>query len=1516
MFKRLAFLTLLMAYTIFAADQGTADNPILIENEADLVSLRDAINAGSGTLKNVDISDGAQGLFFKLDRDLDLSAYCGKNVGNWNPIGTRAHPFKGNFDGNGKTIDYLYISESRPARDAMDTDPFGLFGYIESEQTSSISITNLTIGENSLINVESNGITGSIIGWANNNVIISNCVNKARVSGRLTVGGIVGSVTNPTLSNNGAVLEDCVNEGTVQSSVGKAGGIAGLAEGYGIFLDRCVNTGFVSASDTAAGIVAFLSGANTSSTKFNELINKGDITSGKISGGIVAVVREPQFTIANSFNSGNVKASSTAGGIVAHLNATNGPNVLTCVNNGNIFAGSIAGGIVGFQTSADIGFSGTLTQTLNLGMVGAAMSAGGIIGRNDYTYFVADHNMNVGIIYYASNAGGIAGSFSSNADKVTANLSIGASDSLAVYDAAMAYFEEGSKYPTKAANAHKTAELVSGKKIDALGDSLWIYRKGYYPQIKGLVNNTVKEIREAQALAATPIFLKDADKVQSITGEIKITTRDPQDSSVTVKSKFGLFTNSGSALIQPQALGLDTLQISNGELAHIVIVDIKSLSKMGTYDNPITISSVEEFLQFKEALANSAEYKGVLLDNNGTRLAFKLTNDLDLSSVCGPDKGSWTPIANFRGKFNGDNHKISNLYIKDANEDQGGLFTNIYATSGDTNIIENISFENVHIDISGQKSVGAFATSIAGNVAIVRNVSAKGYFKSNGDVGGIIGSVGLSDFHLLNNKVDGEIVALKDSLINPDNMYTYSGGIIGGITGTSATIKGNTNHAKIYGERYLIGGIAGYVSSQSIIENNTNDGDITDSNSISVGGLFGLVTSANHFVNNHNKGSIHFKGTHAVVGGVAGQLTVDHVASPVLDNVSNEGSLDIIANENHVGGLFGYYSFGHADNLKNLGDIKVHATSDFDISVGGILGKVVRPMDTATFATAINEGSIEVLSDSVEISAYVGGILGNMEYTYLKIEKSLNKGNVSVNLPKGLYVYTGGIVGLSAVDEYQFESTYNYGDITALNGNVAVFAGGIAGKAGARKTQNSMNNCGNEGTITASKKPKLNATLDIGGIFGTANALQIKNAYNKGKIHAGFNMEKPISTLNILQDNVGGLMGSIATENQVDSMKIDNAINIGNIIYESTVSNANSVSIGGILGTAQNFIGVTKNYNLLLNNVANYGSIQTASTQENLSIGGLIGFVPMTPVKMQNIINGGSFKIESDSKCMVHASFIAKSCDTTTTNHNISSALAHGSFFVKNPVRYYALDWKNVVADKQFAILDTHKGFAQYSSSELTGKNLPISLDSENWIQVDGYYPQLKALANSSNETIRKISALGATPVFLSSEMDRADSVTHSLKLPQKNALGATAKWSIDAPKVLIENNVVSFEGLNRDTLVTLTVESDSITKNIVLYVAQHDSIHNNEDAIKYHPTIGTNRLQLVHHGLGSWSLDFAQEIPSNVKVSVMNAAGIAIPVKVQYGSRSILLHDVPQGILLIHVKAPGISKKFMIQDF
>ena len=162
----------------------------------------------------------------------------------WTPIGKENQPFKGTFDGDGKTITGLTCTNAK-------ADYVGLVGYAVDA-----TIQNVTVKDSSLNGKEHiGGVCGRI-----ENGTITNChaVNTTigEITNRITVpqycGGIVGSIVRLTTDSTSAVT-DCTNSGTVRSGQ-FCGGIAGEAQNATV--QRCFNSGEVTGKYSSIGGIA------------------------------------------------------------------------------------------------------------------------------------------------------------------------------------------------------------------------------------------------------------------------------------------------------------------------------------------------------------------------------------------------------------------------------------------------------------------------------------------------------------------------------------------------------------------------------------------------------------------------------------------------------------------------------------------------------------------------------------------------------------------------------------------------------------------------------------------------------------------------------------------------------------------------------------------------------------------------------------------------------------------------------------------------------------------------------------------------------------------------------------------------------------------------------------------------------------------------------------------------------------------------------------------------------------
>ncbi len=179
----------------------TTDGVYEISSLGELYWFRDFVNSGNTTANAVltcDITDNSGVLTSYGVLASDTSAFR-----TWTPIGNQTYKYNGHFDGQGHTINGLYMYDSSLSYG-------GLFGYTDS----SAVIEKVGIDDSYFYG---NQYVGGICGYGNGK--IENCYSLYAVTrGSTYVGGITGY-------NNG-IVEDCYSAGIVQGNT-YAGGIAG-----------------------------------------------------------------------------------------------------------------------------------------------------------------------------------------------------------------------------------------------------------------------------------------------------------------------------------------------------------------------------------------------------------------------------------------------------------------------------------------------------------------------------------------------------------------------------------------------------------------------------------------------------------------------------------------------------------------------------------------------------------------------------------------------------------------------------------------------------------------------------------------------------------------------------------------------------------------------------------------------------------------------------------------------------------------------------------------------------------------------------------------------------------------------------------------------------------------------------------------------------------------------------------------------------------------------------------------
>lgn len=340
--------------------------------------------------------------------------------------------------------------------------------------------------------------------------------------------------------------------------------------------------------------------------------------------------------------------------------------------------------------------------------------------------------------------------------------------------------------------------------------------------------------------------------------------------------------DSDGKAIEPQADG--TYKLGYGSYTYSVAKDgyvcyngeckLSSADASSVQDGKLTksvklVKSAERAWDGKTATEPAKDANGVYQISSGAELAWfaqqvnkggnakisaVLTNDIELAGF------EWTPIGmnswgkKFAGSFDGQGHKISNLFINyigtNAQIPYKGLFGYVEGSSSKHAVIQNLT--------------------VQGNMVLTSSKNVSGAYS-----GGVIGRADYADITNVHSEVN---VTVKRVGGNWDNL----GGLVG-YANNSTTIKDCSNSGDVTGYRYA-GGIAGNLSGNSSIINCTNSGNVTCAGS-GAAGMAANVGNGCAITGCVNSGTI--KSTGANVGGIAGD-----VAKAEISNCYNSGKID------------------------------------------------------------------------------------------------------------------------------------------------------------------------------------------------------------------------------------------------------------------------------------------------------------------------------------------------------------------------------------------------------------------------------------------------------------------------------------------------------------------------------------------------------------------------------------------------------------------------------------------------
>lgn len=188
--QRAKFLRIHPEVPEFSGGSGSAEDPYIIEDVADLSALSFAV--GDGLMREA---------CFLQTTDLDLSGT------RFSPIGTSEFPFAGSYDGAGHSISGLDVDQE--AANA------GLFGYLGDAEVKDIVFKGAS--------VKTGGNYAGTVAGVLNGGTIQGCrvdAESSISSAARSAGGIAGIV-------RGGIIRECATHCSVSAGTDCAGGIAG-----------------------------------------------------------------------------------------------------------------------------------------------------------------------------------------------------------------------------------------------------------------------------------------------------------------------------------------------------------------------------------------------------------------------------------------------------------------------------------------------------------------------------------------------------------------------------------------------------------------------------------------------------------------------------------------------------------------------------------------------------------------------------------------------------------------------------------------------------------------------------------------------------------------------------------------------------------------------------------------------------------------------------------------------------------------------------------------------------------------------------------------------------------------------------------------------------------------------------------------------------------------------------------------------------------------------------------------
>ena len=356
--------------------KGTQTDPYQITNLAELTALANVVNNGNSM----------EGKYIKVMNDIKGVS---TTIGYFDDAqkDNKDIYFKGDFDGNGKTIT-LNLKQTAKKSLALIGDaayPANIHDVIVD------GTVNSTYSYVAGVCAKINGGQGSKV---------SNCTNKATVNGASYVGGVVGYCDGKTA--NGMVVSGGKNYAEITGTDHSIGGVVGGALDYSSVVN-CSNDGAIVGKHRVGGVLGRmdLEVANTANIQLiSRCVNNGVVSGSYEVGGITGSFDHNKFggndysrkRVLNCTNNGDVLSNGggnngNTGGIIGGVSYA--VFVSKCVNNGKVTVtggNKTTGGITAWSQNVYI------INSFNKGEISGYSQVGGLTGYSYYSWIYNSAN--------------------------------------------------------------------------------------------------------------------------------------------------------------------------------------------------------------------------------------------------------------------------------------------------------------------------------------------------------------------------------------------------------------------------------------------------------------------------------------------------------------------------------------------------------------------------------------------------------------------------------------------------------------------------------------------------------------------------------------------------------------------------------------------------------------------------------------------------------------------------------------------------------------------------------------------------------------------------------------------------------------------------------------------------------------------------------------------------------------------------------------------------------------------